>query len=58
MADRENYIESCLDPRKRNMDRNRGLQAKSFNEALVRAAAAQETSDDAEKPDHSENLGK
>ncbi len=35
--DHENYIEGCLDPSKRNMDRNRGLQAKDFGDALSRA---------------------
>lgn len=35
---REDYIEGCLDPRKRPMDRNRGLQADGFAEALQRAA--------------------
>ncbi|MCV0439727.1 MAG: hypothetical protein K5880_13960 [Hydrogenophaga sp.] len=39
MNSREDYIESCLDPRKRNMDRNKGLQAGGFCEALQKAGA-------------------
>jgi len=35
---REDYIDECLDPRKRPIDRNRGLQADGFAEALQRAA--------------------
>jgi len=39
MNQQENFIESCLDPRKRNMDRNRGLQADGFSAALKKAGA-------------------
>ena len=39
MKSRENLIESCLDPRKRNMDRNRGIQSDCFCNALQKAGA-------------------
>jgi len=35
----DDYLEACADPSKRNMDRNRGLQADAFTQALLRAAA-------------------
>ncbi len=35
----EDYIEGCLDPSKRPLDRNRGLQADGFAEALRKAGA-------------------
>lgn len=53
MANHEDRIESLIDPSKRNMDRNRGLQLSSFSEALVRASAdVENTTDDAKKQDH------
>ena len=53
MANHEDRIEPLMDPSKRNMDRNRGLQLKSFSEALVRASAnAENATDDVEKQDH------
>lgn len=39
MKSHDELIESCLDPRKRNMDRNRGLQSNSFCDALQKAGA-------------------
>jgi len=42
MKERKDYVEQCLDPSKRNMDRNRGLQANAFGDALKRAAIAAE----------------
>ena len=59
MTSREDYLDSCIDPGKRNMDRNRGLQANTFSEALLRAAAAEEKkTDDTDKQDHCpENFG-
>lgn len=53
MANNEDRVESLIDPSKRNMDRNRGLQSKAFSDALLRAAVDSEnTPDDTEKPDH------
>jgi hypothetical protein len=54
MTNREDRVESLIDPGKRNMDRNRGLQANAFKEALLRAAAETEKStDDTVKPENS-----
>ena len=39
MTSREDYIDQCLDPSKRRLDRNRGIQIRGFAEALERAAA-------------------
>jgi len=39
MTDHNDYIQQCLDPRKRNIDRNRGLQSIGFTDALKRAAS-------------------
>jgi len=59
MANHEDYLDACIDPGKRNMDRNRGLQANAFKEALLRAAAdTKKTPDDTAKPDDcQENSG-
>jgi hypothetical protein len=46
MTHYEDHIEQCLDPRKRHMDRNRGMQSGGFSEALKRASA-----DGCEMPD-------
>jgi hypothetical protein len=39
MDRREDYIESCLDPGKRNLDRNRGFQSDIFSDVLEKAGA-------------------
>lgn len=39
MYNHGDYIEACLDPRKRNMDRNKGLQSDGFCEVLQKVKA-------------------
>lgn len=54
MANHEDRVESLIDPGKRNMDRNRGLQANAFKEALLRAATdTKKSTDDTVKPENS-----
>ena len=51
MVNEEDRLESLL---KRNMDRNRGLQANAFKEALLRAAAdTKKSTNDTVKPENS-----
>lgn len=38
MNSREDYIDQCIDPSKRPLDRNRGLQHSIFGDALKRAS--------------------
>jgi hypothetical protein len=38
MVSHDDFVEQCLDPSKRPLDRNRGLQADSFSEALKRSS--------------------
>ena len=58
MTDRNDYVDKCLDPRKRDFDRNRGLQLDGFADALNRAAANQEKEVAEDRPikDSKENL--
>lgn len=46
MGRHDEVIEAMLDPRKRNMDRNRGIQAGGFSEALQKAGAETELPDE------------
>ena len=54
MVNNEDRIEALIDPSKRNMDRNRGLQANTFMDVLMKAAVdTKKTTDDTVKPENS-----
>lgn len=46
MVSHEDYIDKCLNPNKRHIDRNRGLQADHFSQALERASGKYKMNDE------------
>jgi hypothetical protein len=46
MVDHNDYIDQCLNPSKRNWDRNRGLQPDDFSNALQRASGDDQMPDE------------
>jgi len=48
MDSREEYIEKCMNPNKRNLDRNRGIQSEDFSDVFKRVAASNKINPDAE----------